>query len=87
MFKGTIVGALMLTALCEANYKSGEVKTNEKFTYGRFSVRFQGPDKKGTVGSFFTYWDGPNWSQQGWNEIDVEVVPSMQDPMSMSIYS
>ena len=32
---------------------------------------------KGTVSSFFTYWDGPNWSEPQWNEIDVEVVPSV----------
>ena len=26
--------------------------------------------------SFFLYWDGPNWSEAEWNEIDVEIVPS-----------
>lgn len=31
----------------------------------------------GTVASFFTYWDGPNWSVGQWNEIDVEIVPSV----------
>lgn len=32
---------------------------------------------KGTVASFFTFWNGPGWYDGGWNEIDVEVVPSM----------
>ena len=32
----------------------------------------------GTVASFFTYWTGPNWSVGQWNEIDVEIVPSVQ---------
>ena len=32
----------------------------------------------GTVASFFTYWSGPNWQMGKWNEIDVEIVPSMQ---------
>lgn len=32
----------------------------------------------GTVQSFFTYWEGPNWSDGQWNEIDVEIVPSEQ---------
>ena len=42
-------------------------------------------NKKGTVSSFFTYWDGPQWSRSGWNEIDLELVPSMEDPLSMNI--
>ena len=76
----------MLAAGASANYRSGEVKTKETFTYGRFSVRMQGSGKPGTVGSFFTYWNGPNWTQEGWNEIDVELVPSIYaDPMSMNI--
>ena len=34
-------------------------------------------NKMGTVQSFFTYWNGPNWQYVEWNEIDVEVAPSM----------
>ena len=52
----------LLATMASANYRSGEVKTYEDFTYGRFTVRIQGSDKKGTCGSFFTYWTGPNWS-------------------------
>lgn len=36
---------------------------------------------KGTVGSFFTFWDGPNWTKEGWNEIDFELVPSISTPV------
>lgn len=36
-------------------------------------------DAKGTVSSFYTYWDGPNWYEAGWNEIDIEVVPTMTE--------
>ena len=81
------IGAIALAiSMVNANYSSGEVKTNETFTYGRFSTRIQGAGKPGTVTSFFTYWDGPKWSQQGWNEIDVEIVPSIYaNPMSMNI--
>lgn len=43
----------------------------------------------GTVASFFTYWTGPNWSVGQWNEIDVEIVPSVQrsgkSPLSTNI--
>ncbi len=46
----------------------------------------QGSEKKGTVSSFFLYWNGPNWTQEGWNEIDVELVPSIEDnPFSTNI--
>ena len=46
----------------------------------------QGANKPGTVTSFFTFWNGPDWSVEGWNEIDVELVPSIYDnPMSMNI--
>ena len=36
----------------------------------------KGSNAKGTVSSFFTYWNGPNWSYNWWNEIDMEIVPS-----------
>ena len=26
--------------------------------------------------SFFLYWDGPNWKESEWNEIDIEIVPT-----------
>lgn len=59
------------------DYISGEVKTAKTYTYGKFITRMQAPDVYGTVSSFFTWWDGPNWFDGGWNEIDVEIVPSM----------
>ena len=44
------------------------------------------PDRKGTVSSFFTYWDGPNFTPEGWNELDLEIVPSVEEnPLSMNI--
>lgn len=78
--------ALAALATMAAAYRSGEVKTYETFTYGRFTTRMQAGGQNGTVSSFFTYWNGPNWSQQGWNEIDVEVVPSIGgNPFSTNI--
>ena len=75
-----------LARVASANYRSGEVKTHETFTYGRFTARIQGSGKNGTVGSFFTYWNGPGWSQEGWNEIDIELVPSISgNPFSTNI--
>ena len=73
-----IVGA------AQANYLSGEVRSQEWFTYGKFVARMQNPGKMGTVQSFFTY-TAQDWPH-GWNEIDVELVPSVTDnPFSMNI--
>lgn len=69
-----------------ARYKSGAVTGFEKFTYGKFITRMKAPDKKGTVSSFFTYWNGPDFYPGGWNELDVEIVPSVsQNPFSMNV--
>jgi len=69
-----------------ASFKSGSVSTYEKFTYGKFVTRMKAPDRKGTVSSFFTYWDGPAFYPGGWNEIDVEIVPSVErTPLSMNV--
>jgi len=79
--------ALMIAAVgvAEAHYKSGAVTGYEKFTYGKFITRMKAPAKLGTVSSFFTYWNGPNFYEGGWNELDLEIVPSKkQSPMSMN---
>ena len=70
--------------LAQANYLSGEVRSQEFFTYGKFVARMQNPGKMGTVQSLFTY-TATEWPHN-WNEIDVEIVPSVQeDPFSMNI--
>ena len=77
---------LAVIGVAQANFKSGSVSTYEKFTYGKFITRMKAPDRKGTVSSFFTYWDGPGFYQGGWNELDVEIVPSVEsNPFSMNI--
>jgi hypothetical protein len=44
------------------------------------------PNKKGTVASFFTYWDGPGFYPGGWNELDLEIVPSVtSNPLSTNL--
>ena len=70
--------------LAQANYKSGSVQTNEQFTYGKFKAHMKAPDRKGTVCSFYTFWDGPDFYANGWNEIDMNIVPSQQNPLSTS---
>merc|ERR1711981_885399 len=64
----------------EKDYRSGEVVSNETFTYGKFIARIKGEDKLGTCTSFFSFWEGTDeepWEMSNWSEIDgVELVPS-----------
>ena len=71
--------------VAQANWKSGSVSTYDKYTYGKFRTYMKTPNKKGTVSSFYTYWDGPGFYSGGWNELDFNVVPSVEDnPVSMN---
>jgi len=77
---------LSVIGVAAANYKSGSLSTYEKFTYGKFVTRMKAPNQKGTVSSFFTYWDGPGFYTGGWNELDIEIVPSVENnPLSSNI--
>ncbi len=78
------LAAVAQTAL--ADFRSGSVSSRERFTYGKFVARMKAPDKKGTVSSFFTYWDGPDFTPALWNELDIEIVPSVdRNPFSMNM--
>ena len=77
---------LVSVVAAQANFRSGSVSTYEKFRYGKFVTRMKAPDRMGTVASFFTYWDGPNYDPLEWNELDMEIVPSVKEnPFSMNI--
>ena len=77
---------IAVVGTAQASYRSGSVSSYEKFTYGKFVTRMKAPDKKGTVSSFFTYWDGPDFTPSEWNELDIEIVPSVEhNPMSMNV--
>ena len=87
MFLRYSCALIAFASVAEAmRYKSGAVTGFEKFTYGKFITRMKAPNKKGTVSSFFTYWNGPDFYPGGWNELDVEIVPSVsQNPFSMNV--
>ena len=77
---------ISVVSVAAANFKSGSLSTYEKFTYGKFVTRMKAPDQKGTVSSFFTYWDGPGFYTGGWNELDIEIVPSVENnPLSTNL--
>jgi len=58
-----VVSLLAIAGAAEEHFRSGSVSTYEKFRYGKFVTRMKAPDRRGTVASFFTYWDGPNFKE------------------------
>ena len=68
--------ALGMALSSAQTFRGSEVKTYQTFQYGRFETRVKAVWAAGTVQSFFLYFDGPNWTEAQWNEIDVEIVPS-----------
>ena len=83
----SMVGLASAEVLEEAEFfRSGSVSTYEHFKYGKFVTRMKAPNRMGTVSSFFTYWDGPDFTPGGWNELDIEIVPSVEtNPLSMNL--
>ena len=67
---------LFLTISAQKPYRGGEIRTLDSFLYGRFETRMKPANANGTVQSLFLFWDGPDWQESEWNEIDVEIVPS-----------
>ena len=66
-----------LTQTAAQTFRGAELKTHQTFQYGRFETRVKAQWAPGTVQSFFLYWDGPNWAENQWNEIDIfEIVTS-----------
>ena len=69
-----------------ASYISGEVRSLESFQYGKFRTKIKAPNKRGTCTSFFTFFEGPKWAPEKWNEIDFDIVPSVEGtPISTNI--
>jgi len=81
-----VLALVAIAELAIADFRSGSVSSREHFTYGKFVARMKAPDKKGTVSSFFTYWDGPDFNPVLWNELDFEIVPSVAaNPLSTNM--
>jgi beta-glucanase (GH16 family) len=59
-------------------YKGAEVRTNEKFLYGRFEVKMKSTRGNGVINSFFTFYDEPDFVEN-WNEIDIEILGRYQN--------
>ncbi|MEV4642369.1 glycoside hydrolase family 16 protein [Actinoplanes sp. NPDC049548] len=77
VFTGGTMGINLDTATCPSGcsgkpYASGEYRTNDLYSYGRFETRLRAVKTSGAVTAFFTY-TGPS-DNQPWDEIDVEIL-------------
>ncbi|MDX2922552.1 MULTISPECIES: glycoside hydrolase family 16 protein [Streptomyces] len=89
-FNGGVMGQNLDVATCPAGcsgkpYASGEYRTNELYSYGRFEARLQAVKREGVVTGFFTY-TGPS-DGQPWDEIDVEILGKNTTQMQTNYFT
>ena len=89
-FGGGAMGLNLNNANCPGGcagkpYASGEYRTNDLFSYGRFEARLKAVKNPGTVTSFFTY-TGPS-DGQPWDEIDVEILGKNTTQMQTNYFT
>nr|BFE70671.1 beta-glucanase [Actinoplanes digitatis] len=66
-------------------YASGEYRTNELYSYGRFEARMKAVKSSGVVTAFFTY-TGPT-DDHPWDEIDVEILGKNTNQMQTNYFT
>ena len=89
-FNGGVMGINLDNASCPGGcsdkpYASGEYRTNDLYTYGRFETRMKAVKRPGTVTAFFTY-TGPS-DGQPWDEIDVEILGKNTTQMQTNYFT
>lgn len=89
-FNGGVMGQNLDVATCPSGcsgkpYASGEYRTNELYSYGRFEARLQAVKREGVVTGFFTY-TGPS-DGQPWDEIDVEILGKNTTQMQTNYFT
>jgi len=67
-----LIIVIVPTILFSRDFKGGELRTIDTYTYGRFEVRMKTPATEGVLASFFTYHEISDLSE--WNEIDIEIL-------------
>ena len=78
MISKTSLAILSLATLGSAHL-CGEMKSHESFKYGRFTTSMASPMKKGSVTAFYMWFEPSRKAHWNWQEIDVEIVPSIND--------
>ncbi|GAA2848407.1 beta-glucanase [Actinoplanes cyaneus] len=66
-------------------YASGEYRTTDLYSYGRFEARLKAVKNPGVVTSFFTY-TGPS-DGQPWDEIDVEILGKNTNQVQLNYFT
>ncbi|MDX3610657.1 glycoside hydrolase family 16 protein [Streptomyces sp. FL06-04B] len=89
-FNGGVMGQNLDVATCPAGcsgkpYASGEYRTNELYSYGRFEARLQAVKREGVVTGFFTYTGQSDG--QPWDEIDVEILGKNTTQMQTNYFT
>jgi beta-glucanase (GH16 family) len=89
-FNGGVMGLNLDNSSCPGGcsgkpYASGEYRSNDLFSYGRFEARLKAVKNPGTVTSFFTY-TGPS-DGQPWDEIDVEILGKNTNQMQTNYFT
>jgi beta-glucanase (GH16 family) len=89
-FNGGVMGINLDTATCPGGcsgkpYASGEYRTTDLYSYGRFEASLMAVKRTGTVTSFFTY-TGPS-DNQPWDEIDVEILGKNTTQMQTNYFT
>lgn len=78
-----IVLFLLVSDVFGQPYRGAELRTHDRFRYGRFETRLKSPQGEGFLASFFTYND--SFPHNDWCEIDFEVLGRWLDNVDMNV--
>lgn len=86
----SIYGIALIFLICHLvifakDYKGGEFRTIDAYTYGRFEVRYKASAGSGQTSTFFTYHDYTSGGSNNWNEVDIEILGRYTDDIQFNI--
>ncbi|MFJ8959799.1 glycoside hydrolase family 16 protein [Lentzea sp. NPDC102401] len=89
-FQGGAMGLRLDTTPCPNGcsgrpYASGELRTANFYTYGRFEMRMKAAKSSGAVSGFFTYTGQTDG--QPWDEIDIEILGKNPTQMQTNYFT
>ena len=78
-----ILALFLVTQAHGQLFRGAELRTHDRFLYGRFETRLKSPQGEGFLASFFTYND--SFPNNDWCEIDFEVLGRWPDNVDMNV--
>jgi len=78
-----LLGILLTASGWGQLYRGAELRSHERFRYGRFETRFKAAQGEGFLASFFTYND--SFPHNDWCEIDFEVLGRWPDNVDLNV--